>query len=145
MGAIAVIAGLTTRPFLAQEPDQGTRIPIGARVFLQPMDGFETFLAAAFATIRVPIVVVGDRDKADFEMSGFRTVFLCQTSSDEQLRISMRSIRTNAVAFTYIHNWRNSNHGRRGLSESCAKDLKDLIEHGEGSPKKSGDESESVA
>jgi hypothetical protein len=128
-GTVAVIAGVTTRTLLAQEPNVGTRIPFGAKVFIRPMNGFERFLAAAFAKIKVPIVVVGDREKAEFEISGWRTVFLGQTSSDQQLRINMLSIRNNAVVFTYIHNWQNSRRGRRSVAESCAKDLKDRIEH----------------
>lgn len=45
---------------------QMPRIPSGAAVFIEPMGGYETYLAAAFVKRHIPLVVVSDKDKAEF-------------------------------------------------------------------------------
>ena len=47
---------------LAQSP----QIKSGSTVYIEPMDGYETYLAAAFTKKHVPLIVVADRDKADY-------------------------------------------------------------------------------
>jgi len=42
----------------------------GAKVFLEPMGGFEELLSHELAKQKVPIVLVQEREKADFVMSG---------------------------------------------------------------------------
>jgi hypothetical protein len=42
----------------------------GAKVFLEPMDGFEQLLADSILHKKVPVVIVKEREKADFVMSG---------------------------------------------------------------------------
>ena len=41
-------------------------IKSGSTVYVEPMDGYETYLAAALAKKKVPQVVVADKTKADF-------------------------------------------------------------------------------
>jgi len=38
----------------------------GSAVYIEPMDGYETYLAAAFAKKHTPLIVVMDKAKADF-------------------------------------------------------------------------------
>ena len=45
---------------------QSPHIKSGSTVYIKPMDGYETYLAAAFAKKKVPLVVVADKTKADF-------------------------------------------------------------------------------
>ena len=47
-----------------------TRIVPGSKLFIEPMDGFDTYLAAAILKKKVPVMVVDDRGKADFVMTG---------------------------------------------------------------------------
>jgi hypothetical protein len=47
-----------------------TQLPAGAKVYVHPMDGFETYIASAFQKKKVPVVLVADREHADFEMKG---------------------------------------------------------------------------
>src|SRR2546430_17680323 len=47
-----------------------TRIPRNSKVFIAPMDGFETYLAAALRKKEVPLTMVTDREQADFEITG---------------------------------------------------------------------------
>jgi len=45
-------------------------IPEGSRVYIAPMGGFETNLIAAINNKKVPVVIVGSRSTADFEVAG---------------------------------------------------------------------------
>ena len=45
-------------------------IPEGSRVYIAPMGGFEANLIAALNKKKVPVVVVGSRSTADFEVGG---------------------------------------------------------------------------
>lgn len=45
---------------------QAPQIKSGATVYIEPMDGYETYLAAAIAKKHTPLIVVTDKTKADF-------------------------------------------------------------------------------
>ena len=45
-------------------------IPRSSSVFIEPMDGFGPELQAAFLHDGVPLVIVNDKENADFEISG---------------------------------------------------------------------------
>lgn len=45
---------------------QAPQIKRGATVYIEPMDGYETYLAAALAKKKVPLIVVADKGKADY-------------------------------------------------------------------------------
>lgn len=47
---------------LAQAP----QLKSGSTIYIEPMDGYETYLAAAIVKKHVPLVVVADKDKADY-------------------------------------------------------------------------------
>ena len=49
---------------------QSPTIHSGATVYVVPMDGYETYLAGAILRKNVPVVVVTDRDKADYILQG---------------------------------------------------------------------------
>lgn len=42
------------------------KIKNGATVYIEPMGGYETYLAAAFTKKHVPLIVVADKDKAAY-------------------------------------------------------------------------------
>lgn len=65
--AVGVIA-LSGVPAAAQ----ATLMPMGAKVFLQRMGGFEADLTVALIGSNVPVVIVTDRKEAEFELSGRR-------------------------------------------------------------------------
>jgi hypothetical protein len=50
---------------LAQSP----HLQSGSTVYIEPMNGYETYLAAALMKKHVPLIVVMDRAKADFVIS----------------------------------------------------------------------------
>lgn len=45
---------------------QTPQITSGATVYIEPMDGYETYLTAAIVKKHVPLVVVADKSKADY-------------------------------------------------------------------------------
>jgi hypothetical protein len=104
----------------------------GAKVFIHPQDGFDSFLNAAFRVKGVPLTVVTDRAVADYEVVGSsdsqkagwaKIIFLKQTGSSEQASISVVDVRTSEVAFAYSYNNYNTYFGRQTAAESCAKHL----------------------
>ena len=134
LSAALVLGGIS---LTAQTPDLNTRVPAGSRVFIEPMDGFETYLSAALTKKKVPLVVVASADRADFTIRGngsaqkpgwARTVFLGQTHSDAQASISVVNVKTDVVAFAYAYDMKNSYRGQQSAAESCAKHLKEWVE-----------------
>ena len=153
---VAIAASAGQEPELRQDAEG--KIPAGARVFIGPIEnGYDIYLAAAMHKKEVPIVIVTDRGKADFELSGVsesekagwaKIVFWGNTSSneqasvkmaakkivlgswhsDEQASISVTNIESGAVVYAYSANKKNSAHGRQTTAEACAKHLKEAIE-----------------
>ena len=66
--ASSVLLCLGMVPVLAQ-----TKIPkieSGSKIFIAPMGGFENYVTAGIIKKNVPVVVVADRDKAEYEIRG---------------------------------------------------------------------------
>ena len=139
------IVCLTAAGFAQQDQaqlsqDANARIPAGARVFIGPIEGgYDIYLAAAMHKKEVPIVIVTDKVRADFELSGVsesekagwaKIVFWGNTSSREQASVKMVNLKTDTVVWGYNVNKRNSARGKQSSAESCAKHLKNRIEKG---------------
>ena len=78
-------------------------IQTGSTVFIEPMNGFETYLAAALAKKKVPLVVISNKEKADFVITGAsdtkkagwaKIVFMGNLHSDEEASVAMVNNRT---------------------------------------------------
>ena len=116
------------------------RIPKGAKVYIGPVDGgYDIYLAAAMHKKEVPIVIVIDRTKADFELSGVsesekagwaKTVFWGNTSSNEQASVKIVDLKEETVVWGYNVNKSSSARGKQSSAEACAKHLKEKIEKG---------------
>ncbi len=98
----------------------GPTVPAGSKVYVEAADGFDTYLAAALQKKKVPVVMVADKDKADYELSGVsdhqkagwaKVVFMGQIHSDEQASVKLVNIKTAEVVFAYAVNKKNSLHG----------------------------------
>jgi hypothetical protein len=119
---------------------QSLAIPPGAKIYVAPMpDNFNVYIKAALAAKRVPVTVVGDREQADFEITGYsethkagaaKIIILGNWHSRESAYIQVANLRTGAVAFAYFYQTESSTHGQRSSAESCAKHLKKKIESG---------------
>lgn len=109
-----------------------------SRIFITPIEGgFDTFLAAAIIKKQVPVVVVTDRTKADFEISGIassekagwaKMLFMGIDNSNDMASIKVVDIKSDEVVYGYSVRKGNSARGKQSAAEACAKHLKEKIE-----------------
>jgi hypothetical protein len=113
------------------------KIPANSKVFLAPMGGFEDDLKAAIQAKKVPVVLVTDKDQADYEITGTsetekagtaKKVIMLNWHSNEQASITVTDRKSGEVVFAYSVNKKSSAHGKRSTAEACAKHLKDEIQ-----------------
>jgi hypothetical protein len=114
------------------------KIPAGAKVYVAPIaGGFDTYIIAGFQQKKVQLVIVTDRSKAEYEISGFsesdkagwaKMLFLGSQHSNEQVSIKMVNLKTEEVVFSYSVNKMNSVRGKQSAGEACAKHIKHEIE-----------------
>jgi len=92
----------------------------GAKVFVEQMDGFEDNFIAAIHTKQVPVVVVTDKDKADFFFSGYCNIF-----GNHHIEANLKAVNKDGfVVFAYDFNQDYTIHGKQSAAEACAKNLK---------------------
>jgi len=112
-------------------------LPAGSKVYIEPIDGFENYLAAALQKKKVQLMVVADRQAADFIITGTaqhekagwaKVAFQGSIHSDDQASISVVNTKTSAVVFAYAVNKKNTVHGEQTTAEACAKHLQAHIE-----------------
>lgn len=113
------------------------RIPSGARVYIAPMmNGFDNYVAAGLQQKKVPVVLVADRSKAEYEISGFaetdkagwaKMLFLGSQQTNETASVKMVNLKTGMVVFAYSVNKGNSVRGKQSAGEACAKHIKEKI------------------
>ena len=129
---------------LAQEGksvDQNNKaIERSSKVYIAPIEGgFDTFLAAAIIKKQVPVTVVTDRTKADYEVTGIsssekagwaKMLFMGVDNSNDMASIKVVEIKTNEVVYGYSVRKGNSYRGKQSAAEACAKHLKGKIEGG---------------
>ena len=113
------------------------KIPPNSKVFLAPMGGFETELKKAIESKKVPVVLVADKDQADYVITGTsetekagtaKKVIMLNWHSNEQASITVTDNKSGDVVYAYSVNKQSSAHGKRSTAEACAKHLKDQIE-----------------
>jgi hypothetical protein len=94
----------------------------GAKVFIEKMDGFEDNFVAALHKKQVPVVIVTDRDKADFVFSGYYTI------NQEHVEANVKAVnKDGTVVFAYDFVQDYALHGKQSAAEACAKNLKKEI------------------
>jgi hypothetical protein len=113
------------------------KIPSGARVYVAPMvNGFDNYIAAGLQQKKVPVVVVADRGKAEFEITGVaetdkagwaKMLFLGSQQTSETASVKMVNLKTGAVVFAYSVKKSNSVRGKQSAGEACAKHIKEKI------------------
>jgi len=113
-------------------------IPEGSRVYIAPMGGFETNLIAAINNKKVPVVIVGSRSTADFEVAGgaesqkanwMRIWVSGSWRSDEKASIVIKNLHTDVIVYAYEVNKWAAWHGSQSAAEACAKHMKSSIVH----------------
>jgi len=123
---------------IAADDKEAKKLPVGSRMYVAPMEGgFEIFVIAGLQQKKVPVIVVADRTKADFEISGVsesdkaswaKMLFMGSQQSREQASIKVVNIKTGVVAFAYSVHKGNSVRGRQSAGEACAKHIREKIE-----------------
>lgn len=112
-------------------------LPAGSTVYIEPMNGFENYLAAALQKKKVQVTLVADRAVADFVITGSaqhekagwaKVAFQHDIHSDDQASISVISAKTSQVVFAYSVNKKNTWHGDQTTAEACAKHLQAHID-----------------
>jgi hypothetical protein len=129
---------LMLAPVSGLAQDAAKVIPAGAKVFINPMaDGFETNLADALKSKKVPVEIVTEKDKADFEITGTseskkagaaKILITGSWRSREQASITVTNLKSGEAVWAYSVNKSDSAHGKRSTAEACAKHLKEKIE-----------------
>src|SRR6266550_9494141 len=113
------------------------KIPAYAKVYVAPMlGGFDNYIIAGFRNKKVPLTVVVDRSKAEYEISGVsdsdkagwaKMLFMSSQASNEQASIKVADLKTGAVIFGYSVHRTNSVRGRQSAGEACAKHIKQIV------------------
>jgi hypothetical protein len=114
-------------------------LPKGARICVTPIqNGFETYIIAGLEKKKVPVVVVADRSKADYEITGVsdsdkagwaKMLFLGSQQTAESASIKIVNLKTGNVVFAYSVNKTNSARGKQSAGEAVAKHINEKIEN----------------
>lgn len=117
-----------------------TRIPRNSKVYIAPAHGFEQYLAAAFRKKSVPLLIVTDRDVADFEItathdkesaSWARIYVWGLLQGTASASIQVVNLKTRVVVFADSSERLVALRGERSTAEKLAKYLKRRIEKDE--------------
>jgi hypothetical protein len=104
------------------------------------MAGFETYLAAAIRKKEVPLVLVTNRNAADFEISGThdkkkagwaKTIFMGDARDTASASMQVVNLKTGVVVYADSSHRDSANRGERSTAEKLAKYLKQKIEDDE--------------
>jgi len=112
------------------------KIPSGSKIYVAPMGGFESYVVAVIMKKKVPVSIVADRDKADYEIKGAaesekagwaKIVFLRTDGSNEQASIVVTEMKSGKVIYAYsVHKW-SSAKGKQSAGEAIGKHLNEAI------------------
>ena len=124
-----------------------TRIPKNSKVYIAPADGFEQYLAAAFRKKSVPLLIVTDRDVADFEItathektdaSWARVLVWGILQPEATASIQIVNLKTKVVVFADSSYRVAALRGERSTAEKLAKYLKRRMDKDEKKSNRAG-------
>jgi hypothetical protein len=114
-----------------------THLVPGTTVYIEPMEGFENYLAAALRKKNVPLVPVANREQATYILKGTseekkpgwaKIAFTGQIHSDNEASVQVIDRASGVILFAYAVDKKNTLHGQQTTAEACAKHLKEQIE-----------------
>jgi hypothetical protein len=138
-GASAPVAPVPLDPFLA------TRIPPNSKIYIapfksedttNPVEGFESYMAAALRKKGVPLIMVNDRSQADFEIAGSadkkgagfaKKWLLGDFRRSTSASLTVTNLHTGVIAYADSSDRASANRGLRSSAEKLAKYLKRKI------------------
>lgn len=124
-------------------------IPRGSKIYIapfksesteKPVEGFESYMAAALRKKGVPLLIVATRDAADFEIEGTadkkgagwaKKIFLGDFRNSTSASLTVTNLKTGVVAYADSSDRASANRGLRSSAEKLAKYLKKKIEDDE--------------
>jgi hypothetical protein len=117
-------------------PAAQSRIVPGSKLFIEPMDGFDTYLSAAILKKKVPVVVVDNRAKADFivvgsshvDKAGWAKTIFVSPNPHAEASVSIKDAHTGNMVFAYNVDKLNAVRANQSTAEACAKHIKEAIE-----------------
>jgi len=131
--AVAVCFVLT---LAAQPQTKAVKIQSGSKIYVAPMGGFENYVIAGIVNKKVPVVLVTEREKADYEIRGSaetekagwaKMLFMGSQNSTEEASINVADVRTGDIVFAYSVHKLNSVHGKQSAGEAIGKHLKEAV------------------
>jgi hypothetical protein len=142
------MSGVSDAVVLAMMPpleitSSSTKIPANSKIYIHPMDGFETYVVAALQKKKLPLVIVANREQADFEMKGSvekqkagwaKTIFISPLPSIDAT-MQVINVKTGVVVYSNSSTKANARRGRKGSAEHLAKNLVTKMQ-GDGDMKK---------
>lgn len=132
----AASQAVPTDPFLAM------RIPLNSKIYIapfksedstKPVEGFETYMAAAIRKKGVPVIMVAERSQADFEIEGSadkkgagfaKKWLLGDFRRSTSASLTVTNLRTGVIAYADSSDRASANRGLRSSAEKLAKYLK---------------------
>jgi hypothetical protein len=114
-------------------------------VYLEPQQGFETYLAAAFAKKNVPVDVVTDQTKATYVLKSApvevksestggklaRCLFAYCAGIEDKGNVSVQLIETNSTKMLWaysVNKQRGGGKNEQSMAEAVAKHFKEFLE-----------------
>jgi hypothetical protein len=119
--------------------DSETLIPSGSKVFVARMEGFESYLIAALAKKKTPLLVVSKREEADFEIvgnsesqkAGWAKIIFGTGLPTVEGSIQVINVKTGVVAYAVSDHRRDANFGKRSVAEYLAKKIGEKMRNDE--------------
>jgi hypothetical protein len=109
------------------------------KLYIEPMNGLETYVAAAVLKKQVPVIMVTDKAQADYildgsaesQKAGWAKVLLTRSAASTE-EVSIRLIdKSGEVKYAYAYHHYNSWKGKQSAAESCAKHLGEFLRNQE--------------
>ena len=120
----------------AQPQTKAVKIQSGSKIYVAPMGGFENYVIAGIVNKKVPVVLVTEREKADYEIRGSaetekagwaKMLFMGSQNSNEQASVNVSDVKTGDIVFAYSVHKLNSVHGKQSAGEAIGKHLKEVV------------------
>ncbi len=98
----------------------------------------KTYVVAGIEKKHVPLIILTDRSKADYELSGVsdsdragwaKMLFLGSQQTNESASVKIVNLKTGSVVFAYSVNKTNSARGKQSAGEAIAKHINEKIEN----------------
>jgi hypothetical protein len=127
------------------DPFEAQLIPRNSRVYIapfksesaeKPVEGFETYMAAALRKKEVPLILVSDPAQADFRIDGSadkksagvaKKILLGDFRGTTSASLTVTNLHTGVVAYADASHRASANKGLRSSAEKLAKYLKRKI------------------